>query len=69
MGHTYVAKAYKYGVVFTLVTGVLRGGEEHVSPGVNVTKKRALRQAKEILLIDTGAGTGNHFSSALVDQR
>ncbi len=65
LGHTYVTRVDKYGVVFTLVTGVLREGEEHVSPGVNITKKRALKQAREILLIDTSAGTGSHVSSAL----
>ncbi|HDI02496.1 MAG TPA: cobalamin biosynthesis protein CobQ, partial [Ignisphaera sp.] len=56
VGYSYVTKVPKYSSRLTLVTGILREGEEHVPPAVVVVKKRALDIVKDILLIDTGAG-------------
>lgn len=61
----YTHKAVLDGLV--LVTGVIREGEEHTLPAIVVAKKRAMEEAREadILIVDTGAGTGNSISSAL----
>jgi MinD superfamily P-loop ATPase len=50
---------------FTLVTGMLREGEEHTPPVVLSAKRRAVELAEDMLTIDTSAGTGNHVSTAL----
>jgi len=50
-----------------LVTGKLREGEEHTPPAVREGKRRALRYARDVLLIDTGAGTGSHITLAIKD--
>ncbi len=51
----------------TLVTGVLREGEEHTPPAVIAVRRRALALAEDadLLLADTGAGTGTSVSVAL----
>ncbi len=63
IGHTY-ATPTPHG--FTLVTGVLKEGEERSMPLVVAAKKRALKVHREgVLLIDTAAGTGNVVSKAV----
>jgi len=54
---------------FTLVTGVLREGEEHTPPVVIAAKRRAANLAKDLLMVDTGAGTANHVAIALSGSR
>ncbi len=54
---------------FTLVTGILREGEEHVPPAVVSVKKRAKSIDSDLLIVDTGAGTGNQISIALQGSR
>ena len=54
---------------FTLVTGVLREGEEHTPPVVIAAKRRAANVAKDLLMVDTGAGTANHVAIALSGSR
>ena len=65
LGYTYVTRVSKFGVEFTLVTGMLREGEEHTPPGVLATRRRAEDISADVLLVDTGAGTGNQISIAL----
>ena len=67
IGYSYVTRVAKWGNEFTLVTGVLREGEEHTPPAVVVVKRRAMKVAEglDLLLVDTGAGTGNSISIAL----
>ncbi len=52
---------------FKLVTGVLKEGEEHTPPAVVYTKRRAVEESKDsdILIVDTGAGSGNAIAAAL----
>lgn len=69
MGYSYVTRYGFYGGELVLVTGMLREGEEHTPPVVVRAKKRAVKATREILLVDTGAGTGNHISIALKDSR
>jgi len=38
-------------------------------PAVKEAKKRALRYVKDIMLVDTGAGTGSHISMAIKDSK
>ena len=67
MGYSYVTPVKLRDTGFTLVTGVLREGEEHTPPAIVAAKRRALRVAKDadLLIVDTGAGTGNGISAAL----
>ncbi|WP_440058959.1 P-loop NTPase [Thermogladius sp. 4427co] len=65
LGYIHVNNVKGEGYGFTLVTGVLREGEEHTPPGVYRVKKYAEELGPELLLIDTSAGTGNHVSIAL----
>ncbi len=65
IAYSYLTTVEKYGVRFRLLTGMLRPGEEHVPPGLAVVKRKALEIAGEVLLIDTGAGTGNSITIAL----
>jgi len=67
LGHVYTTRVELGEAKFTLVTGVLREGEEHTPPGVYYAKRKALSLAHDILVIDTGAGTGNQVSIALKD--
>lgn len=52
-----------YGV--KLVTGRLKEGEERSMPLVVEAKRHALKVAKDILVVDTAAGTGNTVSTAI----
>ncbi len=65
LGYVYRTNIVIENTELTLVTGVLREGEEHVPPGVNYTRKKAEEIETDILLMDTGAGTGNQISIAL----
>lgn len=66
MGHTYLTET-PYG--FPLVTGKLREGEDRAMPVVAWAKRRAQSLGKELLVVDTAAGTGNTVSKALEDSR
>ncbi|RLG79020.1 MAG: cobalamin biosynthesis protein CobQ [Thermoprotei archaeon] len=63
LGYTYRTDL-KYKKL-TLVTGSLIEGEEHTSPVVLSARLRAEKTAKNLLLVDTSAGTGNTVSIAL----
>ena len=67
IGYTYRTVVEKWGNRFILVTGVIREGEEHTPPAVVAAKRRALSEAKgkDLVIVDTGAGTGNAISAAL----
>lgn len=67
IGYTYHTPVTKNGATLDLVTGVLREGEEHTPPAVIAARERAEKVAsdKDILIIDTGAGTGNSVSVAV----
>ena len=65
VGYTYETSFSNDGVSFTLVTGMIREGEEHTPPAVRKTKNRLFKRDSEIYLIDTSAGTGNHVSIAI----
>ncbi len=67
IGYTYQTPITKFASGFTLVTGVLREGEEHTPPVVLSARERAYKIAEDILLIDTSAGTGSHVATALED--
>ncbi len=67
LGYTYMTTVPRGG--FTLVTGVLREGEEHTPPVVLAAKRRAMGLARDLLLVDTGAGTANHIAMALSGSR
>ncbi len=64
MGHTYLTET-PYG--FPLITGRLLEGEERAMPIVVYAKNRAKALEKELLLVDTAAGTSNTVSKALED--
>ncbi len=66
LGYSYVTKHPSIENL-VLVTGVLREGEEHMPPVVVNVKKRAENTARDLLLIDTGAGTGNQIAISLKD--
>lgn len=66
MGHTYLTET-PYG--FPLVTGKLLEGEERAMPVVTAAKRRAKTLNKELLLVDTAAGTSNTVSKALEDSK
>ena len=66
MGHTYLTETpYE----FPLVTGKLLEGEERAMPIVTAAKKRAKSINRELLLVDTAAGTSNTVSKALEDSK
>ncbi len=67
LGYIYRREVEINGSKFLLITGALREGEEHTPPGVYRVKEEAVKHDPEILLIDTGAGTGNQVSIALKD--
>ncbi len=69
IGYTYETRIRVNGVEFTLVTGVLREGEEHTPPVVLAARRRAIGLAEDLLLVDTSAGTANHVSIALEDSK
>ncbi len=65
IGHVYETPVNLDGAKFTLVTAMLREGEEHVPPVVLAAKKRALSIRGDIHLVDTSAGSSNTVSSAI----
>ncbi len=65
LGYTYLTQVDYGDVKFRLVTGMLREGEEHVSPVVLAARERCVAEATDLLVIDTAAGTGNSISIAL----
>ena len=71
VGYSYRTVVEKWGPPFILVTGVIREGEEHTPPAVVAAKRRALREAesRDLLIVDTGAGTGNAISVALQEAK
>ena len=69
IGYTYKTQVKIDDIVFTLVTGVLREGEEHTPPVVLAARKRAMTLVEDLLLVDTSAGTANHVSIALEDSK
>ncbi|NJE77413.1 cobalamin biosynthesis protein CobQ, partial [Thermococcus sp. ES12] len=66
MGYTYLTET-PYG--FPLVTGKLLEGEERAMPVVVAAKKKAQKLEKELLMVDTAAGTSNTVSKALEDSQ
>jgi len=67
LGYIYTTSVRIDGTALTLVTGVLHEGEEHTPPGVNATKRKALSLARDVLVIDTSAGTGSHISISMLN--
>lgn len=65
IGRTYVTPVSVNGSSFTLVTGVLKEGEEHTPPVVLAARRRALSLDAELHLVDTAAGTSNTVSTAM----
>lgn len=64
IGLTYVTPVNNN---LTLVTGVLKEGEERSYPLVLNTKRRADIMDFDLEIYDTSAGTGNHVAAALED--
>ncbi len=64
LGYIYETRVNRGGG-FTLVTGTIREGEEHTPPAIVAAKRYAEALEPDILLIDTGAGSGNGISAAL----
>jgi MinD superfamily P-loop ATPase len=62
IGNTYVTPVNER---LTLVTGMLKEGEERSYPLVISTKKRANELNYDIIIYDTSAGTGNHVAAAI----
>lgn len=69
IGYTYRTVISLDGGKLTLVTGMLREGEEHTPPVVVAAKRRALSEDANLYLIDTAAGTSNTVSTALDGSR
>lgn len=71
IGYSYSTPVKGEGYTLRLITGVLREGEEHTPPAVRVVRDRALEEARDadVLIVDTGAGTGNHISMAIQGSR
>ncbi len=65
VGYTYQTPVSTLNTSFHLVTGVLREGEEHTPPVVLAARRRAEKAARDILLVDTSAGTASHVAIAL----
>ncbi|MCE4614196.1 MAG: P-loop NTPase [Desulfurococcales archaeon] len=65
IGYTYLNDINIGETEFKLLTGILRYGEEHTAPTVRGAKDKAMdiaKKEKSLLLVDTGAGTGNSIS-------
>ena len=62
IGHTFVTQLNEN---LTLVTGMLKEGEERSYPLVLETKRRAEEIDADIKIYDTSAGTGNHVAAAI----
>lgn len=69
VGKSYITPVKIGEVNFTLVTGMLNEGEEHVAPVVVRSKRRALSLKAELYLIDTAAGTSNTVAAAMDKSR
>lgn len=69
IGYTYHSKAGTIHGTLDIVTGVLREGEEHTLPVVLAARERAISITKDLLLVDTSAGTANHVAIALENSR
>ena len=67
VGYTYITKVDKYGSSLTLVSSVLREGEEHTPPVVIHTREKAYEITEDLLIVDTAAGTASHVASAIED--
>ena len=65
VGYTYRTEVSLGSESLTLVTGVLREGEEHVIHTVLAAKERAIEEARDVLIIDTAAGSGNNVTVAV----
>lgn len=67
IAYSYSTLAEGDGYRVRLVTGVLREGEEHTPPAIRVVKQRVMREAEgsDLLIVDTGAGTGNSVSMGI----
>ena len=65
IGYTYLNNVNINNTRFKLLTGVLRYGEEHTAPAVRGAKQKSIELAgkdNSLLIVDTGAGTGNSIS-------
>ncbi len=62
IGHTFITRINEN---LTLVTGMLKEGEERSYPLVLETKRRAEDIDADIKIYDTSAGTGNHVAAAI----
>lgn len=65
IGYTYINHVQIGQSSFKLLTGMLRYGEEHTAPAVRGAKTKAMKLAEKygsLLMVDTGAGTGNSIS-------
>jgi MinD superfamily P-loop ATPase len=62
IGSTFVSAVNEN---LTLVTGVLKEGEERSYPLVLSTRKRSETADSELEILDTSAGTGNHVAAAI----
>jgi MinD superfamily P-loop ATPase len=65
IGYTYLNNVTIGNRKFKLLTSILRYGEEHTAPAVRGAKDKAMDIAKRessLLIVDTGAGTGNSIS-------
>ncbi len=67
VGYTYRTEVNLGSTSITLVTGMLREGEEHVIHTVLAAKERAIREYRDVLIIDTAAGSGNNVTAAIED--
>ncbi len=65
IGRTYMTPIAIGDSSFTLVTGMLKEGEEHTPPVVLAARRRALAVDADIHLVDTAAGTSNTVSTAM----
>ena len=65
IGYSYRTRVELGSKSLTLITGILREGEEHVTPAVLATKERAVREYRDVLVIDTAAGSGNNITTSL----
>ena len=65
VGYTYETKVTFGNVGFVLVTGVLIEGEERTYPVTLATLRRAQRKVRDVLIVDTSAGTSNSVAASL----
>ncbi|MEB3844851.1 MAG: ATP-binding protein [Desulfurococcales archaeon] len=65
LGYIRTYRVERNGKSFMLVSGTIREGEEHTPPAIVATKRHAMNMSRGLLLVDTGAGTGNGISAAI----